>query len=85
MIKRPDFPGNGVVAGVAAFMKIAIVRVVLKVAGNTIAVFVAERLRSMTIFAFVLVVQTKERKAREIVIEKYRIFPVNFRVATSTA
>jgi len=66
-------------------MKIAIVRVVLEMAGNTIAIFVAECLSGMTSFTVIFVMQTKERKAGEIVIEKYRILPVNFRVATSTA
>ena len=84
VIECPYLPGNGVVAGVAALMEIAVVRVVLTVAGHTIAVFMAERLRSMAVLASVFLVQAKEGKAGQVVIEKHGILPVNFRVATAT-
>ena len=85
VIERPDIPGDRVVASVAALVEIVVVRVVFTMAGNTVAVFVAECLRRMAVFAFILVVQAEERKACEIVIEKHRVFPINFSVATATS
>ena len=63
VVKCPDFPGNGVVAGIAAIMEIAFVRVVFTVAGSTVTFRVAKRLRLMAILALILVVHAKERES----------------------
>ena len=85
MVESPDIPGDRVVAGIAALMEIAVVRVVFTMAGDTVAFFVAECLRRVTVFALILVVQAEKRKTCEIVIEKHRVLPIYFRVATSTS
>ena len=36
VIKCPNIPGNGVVAGIAALMEVTVVRVVFTVAGSTV-------------------------------------------------
>jgi hypothetical protein len=56
VIERPNIPGNGVVAGVAALMEIAVMRVVFTMAGHTIAFFVTKRLCGMAVFALILIV-----------------------------
>ena len=84
VIKCPDFPGNGVVTGVAALMEIAVVRVVLTVAGNAVTFLVAKRLRRVAILALILVVHAKERESSKVVIEKHRVLPLHLGVATST-
>jgi len=73
------------VTGIAAIMEIAVVRVVFAVAGSTVAFLVAERLCLMAILALILVVHAKERKSSKVVIEKHRVLPLNFCVATSAA
>lgn len=69
--------------GIAAIMEIAVVRVVFKVAGSTVTLGVAKRLRLMAVLALILVVYAEERESSEIVIEKHRVLPLNFCVATS--
>ena len=69
--------------GIAAIMEIAVVRVVFTVAGRTVTFRVAKRLRLMAVLALILVVHTKERKSSKVVIEKHRVLPLNFCVATS--
>ena len=83
VIKCPNIPGNGVVTGIAALMEVAVVRVFFAVAGSTVTFLMAERLRLMAILALVLVVHAEERESGKVVIEKHRVLPINFCVATS--
>lgn len=71
--------------GIAALMEVTVVRVVFTVAGSTVTFLMAERLRLMAILALILVVHAKERESGKIVIEKHRVLPLNFCVATSAA
>jgi len=83
MVECPNVPGNGVVTGIAAIMEIAVMWVFLTVAGSTVTFLVAEGLCLMAILALILVVHAKERESSKVVIEKYRVLPLNFCVATS--
>ena len=85
MVERPNVPGNGVVTGIAALMEIAIVRVLLTVAGSTVTFLVAECLCLMAVLTLILIVHAKERESSKIVIEKYRVLPLDLCVATSAA
>ena len=50
-------------AGIAAIVEIAVVRVVFTVAGSTVTFRVAERLRLMAVLALIFVVRAKERES----------------------
>jgi len=84
VIECPHFPTNGVVAGVAAILKIFFVRVIFTVAGNAATLFACECLGGMTAVAFLLFVHAVQRESCQVVIEEHRVLPVNFCMATLT-
>ena len=63
-------------------MEVTVVRVVFTVAGSTVTFLMSERLRLMAILALIFVVHAKERESGKVVIEKHRVLPLNFCVAT---
>jgi hypothetical protein len=82
VIKSPDVPCDGVVAGIATILEISVMRVIITMTGDAVALFVGKGLRGMAIDAFLLIVHAVQRESGEVVIEKHRVLPVHFRVAT---
>jgi hypothetical protein len=92
VIERPDVPGNRVMAGVAAVIEIASMRVVFAMTGYAIGFDVRKNPGgligaghgSVTISAFVLSMLAQQGKCREVVIEEYGVVPVDFGVTILT-
>jgi len=88
VIERPDVPGDRVMAGVAAVIEIAPMRVVFAMTGDAIGLdlrenpggFIGDDLGSVTILAFVLSMLAQQGKRREVMVEEYGILPVDFAV-----
>ena len=81
VVEGPDVPGDGGMAGVAAILEMALVRVVVEMAGNAVRRFVRIRLCGMTGIAFLFPVHAVQGESRKVVIEEYRVLPVDFRMA----
>ena len=58
--------------------------IVFLVAGNTIGLRIRERLSDVAGITFFLAVLAEQRESSQIVIKKYRILPVDFRVTNFT-
>jgi hypothetical protein len=81
VIESPNVPGNGIVAGLATILKIAVMRIIITVARYTGKVFFRERLSGVAIFALVLIVDAEQWEPSQVMIEKYRVLPIDFGVA----
>lgn len=80
MVKQPVFPGHGIVATRTLVIKITAVRIIVTVAGSAARVGVAECLGFVAIGALLFRVVPQQRKLRQIVIEEYRVLPVDLGV-----
>lgn len=84
VIKGPDFPRDGVMAGITAVTHIAFVRVIVAVTGNAVDSFIRIRLARMTTVTFLFLVHTVQREARQVMVEKHRVLPVNLGMTAFT-
>ncbi len=80
MVERPGIPRNGVVAGIAAFVKAPSVRIVFLVAIPAVRVNVPEGAILVAVGTLVVGVLSKQWKGSQIMIEKDRVLPVDFRM-----
>ena len=71
-------------AGIAAILEIAFVRIVVSMTRNAVDRFIRESLGGVAALAFLLFVNAVQRESSQVVSEKYRILPVHFRVAALT-
>ena len=84
VIECPEFPGNGVMTGITAIAHIALVRVVVTVARDTVDRFVGIGLAVVTAVAFLLLVFAQQGEARQVMVEKHRVLPVDFGMTALT-
>ncbi|MCP4945293.1 MAG: hypothetical protein GY924_25375, partial [Planctomycetaceae bacterium] len=84
VIESPRVPGNRIVARATLIIEVAAVWVIVLMARDTFRIRVAERLRRVTVFAFILSVNTEQREWAQVMIEEHRILPVYFCVAALT-
>jgi hypothetical protein len=88
VIECPDVPGDRVMAGVAAVIEIASMRVVFAMTGDAVGFdvrknpcgLIGDGLGSVTVLAFVLSMLAQQGECREVMIEEYGIVPVDFGV-----
>lgn len=80
VIERPYIPADRVVAGVAAVKEVAAMRVVLSVTGSATAFCIGESLGGVAILTFILFVHAVQRESCQVVVEKYRVLPVDLGV-----
>ena len=81
VIESPDVPADRVVAGLAAVLEVATMRIVLLMAGDAVTISVREFLAAMTCVAFVLEMHAVQRESRQVMVEKHRVLPIDLGVA----
>jgi hypothetical protein len=84
VIKKPKIPRDWIVAGVATPGEVVAMWIVICMAVGTAIVRVREQFGLVTVLAFILVVNAKQRKGSEVVIEENRVLPGDFRVTAFT-
>jgi len=81
VIKGPDFPGDRVVAGVARVIEMTVVRVIFRMARGAIGFYVSKDLGFVATVANRLLVRAQSREASQVMIEKYRLLPLDLVMA----
>jgi hypothetical protein len=81
VIESPDIPCDRVVAAAAFSIEVITMRIVLLVTGNTIRVGIRKNLGSVAVIAFRFTMWAKAWEAGQIVVEEYRVLPINLGMA----
>ena len=84
VIEQPQVPGDWVMTIATLFLKAVFVDIVFQVAIDTLIICANKHLAFMAGVALEVVVFTKQREFRNVVIEKWCFLPALFRVAIVT-